>query len=541
MKNVRGVFVCSLIALSASLSPAQVAVTTFQNDNYRSGANTHEVILTFNSVSSGHFGKLAVFPVTGYVYAQPLYVPRVLIGGALHNVVFVATEHDQVYAFDTNSGSQLWNANFLLANSPSTVVSPLSSNDVACTDIGTEIGISGTPAIDTTSNTLYVLALTKEYDQLTQNTTFHQRLHALDLASGLDKVPPHEISATAPGNGSGSVDGILTFDPLLQGQRTGLLLANGQVFAGWASYCDLGNYHGWLMAFDKTTLNPSGVFVDTPNGYEGGLWASGSGPASDSSGSIYVPTGNGDFTGDSGGTDFGDSILRLNWSATGQSFSVTDYFTPWDQQTLDDNDTNVASGGVLLLPDQPGLPYPHLLLQVGKEGTIDLVNRDNMGHWHSGNDSQIVQTLPYIIGYMWGSPAFWNNYAYFGGLDDHLKAFTFDPHRQLLSTAPTSETPETFYTPAPTPSVSSNGVENGIVWAIETDGFHHGYADLHAYVADNLAIELYYSEHNPSRDRAGPAVKFTVPTIADGHVFVPAQNEVDMYGLLQEGSRETAR
>ena len=540
MKNVRGVFVWRLVVLGASLSAAQVAVTTFQNDNYRSGTNPHEVILTLNSVSPEHFGRVAVFPITGYVYAQPLYVPRLNISGSLHNVVFVATEHDLVYALDTSSGNQLWNANFLTTNLPFTVVSPLSTDDVACTAIAPEIGITGTPVIDTTSSTLYVLAITKEYNARTQTTTYHQKLHALDLASGADKVPPQEISATAPGNGSGSVGGILTFDPLIEGQRTALLLADGQIFAGWASYCDLGSYHGWLMAFDKTTLNPSGVFVDTPNGYEGGFWASGSGPAADSNDAIYIPTGNGDFTGDSGGTDFGDSILRLSWSAQSQSFTVRDYFTPWDQQTLDDNDTDVASGGVVLLPDQPGLPHPHLLLQVGKEGTIDLVDRDLMGHWHSGDDSQIVQTLPYAIGPIWGSPAFWNNYAYFGGADNHLEAFTFDSHRQQLTTAPTSQTPEMFYAPAPTPSVSSNGVNNGIVWAIETDGVYHGYAALHAYMARNLVIELYFSEQNPGRDRAGLSVKFTIPTVADGHVFVGGQGQVAMYGLLQ-GSRKTAR
>ena len=203
-------------------------------------------------------------------------------------------------------------------------------------------------------------------------------------------------------------------------------MQNGQVFVSWASHCDYGNYHGWLMAFNKISLALQGVFVDTPNGAAGGFWASGSGPAADSTGAIYAPTGNGDFTGNAGGIDFGDSILRLNWS--NGTFSLTDYFTPWDEQTLETNDRDVASGGATLLPDQPGSPYPHLLVQAGKEGTIDLVNRDNMGHWHEGNDNQIVQTLPYAVGgNSMARPAFWNNYAYFGGVNDNLKAFTYRP------------------------------------------------------------------------------------------------------------------
>ena len=532
MRETRGAW-CAVL-LCGSLCAAQVAVTTYHNDNYRSGANTHEVVLNPGNVSALHFGRLAVFPVQGQVYAQPLYLPRLNIGGTNHNVAFVATEHDQVYAFDVNSGSQLWQANFLKSLNPLITLSSVSSSDVNCENMVPEIGITGTPVIDTTTNTMYLVAITKQYDMQTQITTFYQTLHALDIRNGVDKSPPHVIAATAHGNGTGSVGGILTFDPLIEGQRTGLLLASGQLFAGWASYCDLGTYHGWFMAFSETTLTADGVFVDTPNGSEGGFWASGSGPATDSGGSIYVPTGNGDFTGNSGGTDFGDSILRLTWSGVTHSFTLNDYFTPWDEATLDNNDTDVASGGLVLLPDQPGLPYPHLLVQAGKEGSIDLVNRDNLGHWQSGSDSQIVQTLPYAIGPMFGGPAFWGNNAYFGGAFDHLKAFAFDPHRQLLTTSPTSQSPEEFHYPGPTPSVSTNGANNtnAIVWVIQSDNQNSGYAVLRAYLAHNLATELYNSEQNPGRDRAGTAVKFVVPTIADGHVFVGAQNEVDMYGIL---------
>jgi outer membrane protein assembly factor BamB len=529
---MRSVFVWYLLVLCGTLTVAQVAVTTYHNDNYRSGANTHESQLTLGSVSPQHFGRRAVFPVQGQVYAQPLYVPQVNIRGTLHDVVFVASEHDQAYAFDVNSGTQLWHANFLQSLNPVIVINPISGNDVNCSDLSPEIGITGTPVIDTTNNTIYMVAATKAYNTQTQTTTFYQTLYALDIRTGAQKALPHIIVATARGTGTGSIGGVLTFDPLIEGQRPGLMIENGQVFVSWASHCDLGSFHGWLMAFNETTLALDGVFVDTPNGSEGGFWASGSGPAVDSSGSIYVPTGNGDFTANSGGIDFGDSILRLTWSSSSHSFTVNDYFTPWDEQTLDDNDDDVASGGVLLLPDQPGLPYPHLLVQVGKEGTIDLVNRDNMGHWQSGSDSQIVQTLPFAIGGVWGAPAFWNNNLYFGGWFDYFKAFSYDPHRQLISTTPTSQSPEEFHYPGPTPSVSSNGVNNGIVWVIQSDNQNNLFAVLRAYLAHDLNIELYNSEQNPGRDRAGVAVKFAVPTIADGHVFVGAQNQVAMYGIL---------
>ena len=245
------------------------------------------------------------------------------------------------------------------------------------------------------------------------------------------------------------------------------MLVNGQIIITFASLCDLGFYHGYVLAYDETTLQQTGAFVTTPDGIQGGMWGSGAAPAADSNGKIYVATGNGDFTGNVGGHDFGDSVLRLNWS--GGSFALEDYFTPWDYQPLWDFDTDLGSGGVMLIPDQPGTTYPHLLVQAGKEGTIDLVNRDNMGHWHAGDDSQIVQTIPYVIGGVWGAPAYWQGNVYIGGIEDYFKAFRFDPHAEQLSVGPTSRTQAFFGYPGPTPSVSSNGTRNGIVWAIQRD------------------------------------------------------------------------
>ncbi len=447
-------------------------------------------------------------------------------------MLYVATEHDQVYAFDVNTGQLLWQNNFLRSNGALLVITPVSSGDVSCNDMTPEIGITGTPVIDTSSNIMYLVTKTKERNLQLGTTTFYQTLHGLDIRTGAERTIPRRISATAHGNGTGSIGGILTFDSRVEGQRSALTIANGQIYIAFASHCDLGTYHGWLMSFNVGNMAPTAVYVDTPDGYEGGFWGGGAGPAVDASGSIYLATGNGGFDADSHGLDaddYGDSVLRMNWSTAG--FTLVDYFTPWNQQTLDSNDTDLGSGGVVLLPDQPGTTYPHLLLQVGKEGTIDLINRDNMGHFHAGNDSQIVQTLPYAVGGVWGDAAFWKNNVYFGGIYDSMKAFSFDPVAQRLSGAPTSQSTQGFTYPGPTPAVSSNGASNGIVWAIQADD-SGAYAVLHAFDANNLGTELYTSEQNAGRDRAGSRVKFAVPTIADGHVFVGADAQVAMYGLL---------
>jgi outer membrane protein assembly factor BamB len=313
MKNMcAGVLRCvgfaAWLFLSSTVAMAQVAVTTYHNDNYRSGSNPQETVLTLSNVRTQSFGKRATFAVQGYVYAQPLYVPGLTIGGTSHNVLFIATEHDQVYAFDVNSGQQLWHTNFLATIGFRYVISPISSLEIGCGDLLPEIGITGTPVIDTTTGTIYVVAKTQRYDSVTRTTTYYQTLHALDIKTGLDKVAPLAISATSPGNGTGSVGGILTFDPLVEAQRSALLLLKGQVFIAWASHCDHGNYHGYVMSFNESTLVRSGLYVDTPNGYEGGFWGSGAGPAADSGGSIYAATGNGQFD---GATGFGDSVLRL--------------------------------------------------------------------------------------------------------------------------------------------------------------------------------------------------------------------------------------
>jgi len=528
-RSVPAVALCVL--LSSLLAVGQVAVTTYHNDNYRSGLNANETILTPQNVNEVTFGKLLELPVAGHVYAQPLYEPGVNINGTLHNVVYVATEHDQVYAFDANSGQQLWQKSFIGTFGDKRIL-PVSSNDVGCTDIVPEIGITSTPVIDVASNQIYLVAKTKEI--VNNVTTFYQRMHVLDLSTGAENLSDlyfgAPITAITPGTGSGSVNGYLTFDPLIENQRAALALANGLVLVSWASHCDYGNYHGYVMGFSENSLLPIGVYVTTPDGYNGGIWASGWGPAVDSSNSIYVPTGNGLFDANLSGIDYGDSILRLSWADIQPG--VVDYFTPWDQSMLNSGDIDVASGGILLLPDQPGAPYPHLLVQAGKEGTIDLVDRDNMGHYNPAGDTQIVQTLPGLINGIFGAPAMWNNNLYFGPGGSPLVAFSYDPVAQQIGSSVSSRSPEVFGGPGTIPSVSANGTSDAIAWVIETTAFEVGPAVLHAYDATNLATELYNSTQNQQRDQAGVAVKFTVPTVADGLVFVGAVNQVDVYGLL---------
>ncbi|MBZ5660224.1 MAG: choice-of-anchor D domain-containing protein [Acidobacteriia bacterium] len=506
---------------------AQVRVTTEHNDNSRTGANTQETVLTTGNVNPTQFGKLYSAVVDGFIYAQPLYLYHVSISGVFHNVVYVATEHDSVYAFDADTGSQLWHVSFI--NPPTvTTVSPADAG--APYDLVPEIGITSTPVIDPTAGTLYVIAKTKE------SGVFVQRLHALNVATGAEKSgSPVVITASVSGTGDGSVSGTIAFDPLREHSRPGLLLENGHLVIAWASHEDVSPFHGWVMSYNPTTLAQEAVYNTTPNGGLGGIWMSGSGLAADSN-YLYFSTGNGTYDGT---TDFGDSSMKLGQPASG-SFPIVDWFTPFDQSNLNANDLDLGSGGVVLLPDQPtGSPHQHLLLTASKAGTIYLLDRDNMGHFNASNNNQVVQSIPAALPALFGAPAWWNNTAYFGGSGafgqpgDFLKAFHFDPVSGILISPPATESSTNFQYPGPTPAVSSNGTMNGIVWAIQTDQFNNpGQAVLHAFDATNLATELYNTSVNPARDNPGFAVKFTVPTVANGKVFVGSQTQLSVYGLL---------
>jgi len=510
---------------------ARVVATAFpglftnHNDIARDGQNLNEVVLTAGNVNSTQFGKLFSYSVDGYVYAQPLYVPNLSISGqGTHNVVFVATEHDSVFAFDANNSptTPLWQVSFIDPAAGITTVPASAVNDTGCSNIGVEVGITGTPVIDPALNELFVVVRTLE------NGAYYQRLHVLDITTGNEvSGSPVVIQASVPGVGEGSYGtGSVAFDELLENSRPGILLMNGVVYLAFSSICDKRPYHGWVLGYDETTLAQVSVFNTSPNGIATGIWQSGNGIVGDATnGYIYFATGNGWFDVNDGGVDYGDTITKL--STTGNVLSVVDYFTPYDQDNLNYNDYDMGAGGCLLLPDQPAPPI-HLLTCVGKNGTIFLVNRDNMGHFNANGDTQVVQTL--MQGMTWGSPAYWLNQTYFWGDSDVLRAYRL--YGSLFSANPVSESSRTSLYPAPTPTVSANGSTNGIVWTVFTSNFQNGGpAILRAYDAANVSRQLFQSSSNSS-NQAGPAVKFVVPTVADGRVYVGTETELDVYGIL---------
>jgi len=509
--------------LSISAANAQVSILTSRNNNNRDGQNLSETVLTPANVNVSQFGKLYSQAVDGYIYAQPLYVPNVNIAGGTHNVIYVATEHDSVYAFDADSnGAALWQTSFI---DPGNGITTVSSNDVGCGDLVPEIGITGTPVVDPNSQTMYLVTKTKE------NGQYFQRLHAIDITTGQEKPnSPVTISAKVKGTGDGQSGGYVSFDPFREAQRPGLLLVNGYVFVAWASHCDIGPYHGWMMVYDQTSLKQLQVWNTTPNGGLGGIWQAGTGPASDGK-YVFFATGNGTYDGPTGKNDYGDTVAKV--PAQKAVPHKYDYFTPYNQGNFQHFDTDVGSGGVLLLPDQgQGAPHQHLLVQVGKSGSIYLIDRDHMGLYNF-TTNQIVQDMEGAIGGLWSSPAWWNNNVYFGGAGDVLRQYSFDTQSGLLSNGAIHNSPGSFGYPGTNPVVSANGTSNGIVWALQTDQYgSNGPATLHAYDATSVNNELYNTNQNSSRDNPGGAVKFTVPTIANGRVYVPTSSQLSVYGLL---------
>ena len=507
-------------------------VTTYHNDNFRSGWNSSETALTTANVSSTTFGKVFSYAVDGYVYAQPLYMPGLNVNGAKHNVVFMATEGDSVYAFDADhSGPALWRRSF---TDQAHKVTTVPSGDVGTGDLIPQIGITGTPVIDPASGTLYVVAKTKEASA--QNINYVQRLHALDIATGNERTgSPVVIAASVPGNcGVTDGQGNVIFSSLIQAQRPALLLSHGVVYIGWASHGDNGPYSGWLMGYDARSLQQVGVFNTVPNDHDpnhlcrAGIWQGGGGPAADAAGNIYFATGNGTFDANrEGGQEYGDSILKL---AANEGLSVSDYFTPDDEASLNQFDTDLGSGGVLLLPPQPG-QVSDLLVQSGKEGTIYLLDRNNFGQFDSHGNRQILQSLNQAIGGVWGTPVYANGTVYFSGSFDTIKAFVIQNGK--LNPTPV-QSPGGFGFPGPGLAISSAADgSNAILWAIDPQLYTaHGPCVLHAYNAANVAQELYNSKQNAQRDDPGGAVKFAVPLVANGRVYVGAVNKVSVYGLL---------
>lgn len=536
---LRALLAAGLIAIACAGS-AQVNVLTYHNDNARTGLNSSETILKPSNVNPSTFGLLFTLPVDGQVYAQPLYLSHVNIPGrGFHNVVYVATEHNSVYAFDADSNqgtnaNPLWEVN----------LGPSVPNwDTGSGDITTEIGITGTPVISQRTGTIYVVAKTKEVDQ-NNNTIYVQRLHALSVGTGAEKFGgPSVISGVVNGIGDGNDGaGHVPFNSLIQHNRPGLLLVNNAraktspdyIYIAFASHGDNGPYHGWLMTYNGSTLKQTAIYNTTPNaltdtsGYPlaaGGIWQSGGGLACDNS-NIYLSTGNGLFDPPTGA--YGDTILKIGTT----NLSVLDYFTPYNQDSLNRSDADLGSGGVMLLPRSVGsAAHPNLLIQAGKQGSVYLVDRQNMGQY--GISDNVVQELANGIGGVWGMPAYFNGNVYFGPVGSPLVSIPVAngsfPLNGVGSTSPNS-----FGYPGPTPSVSSNGTTNGIVWAIQTDAYaNNGPAVLHAYDASNLATQLYSSDATNGRDQLTGAVKFNAPTIANGKVYVGAAYSVAVFGLGQ--------
>src|ERR1700722_9240679 len=495
-----------------------VSVLSYHNDLARTGQNLNETLLTPASVTSGQFGRLFSYPVDGQVYTQPLYLPGVIIPGkGIHNVVFIATEHDSVYAFDADNdlGAPLWRVSFLNAAQGITTAS---AADLACDSITPEIGITATPVIDQATGTLYVVAMTED----TSSGNYAHRLHALDVTTGAERAgSPVEIQASVPGTGNGNT--VVPFEPWLYKERAGLLLLNGVVYTAWSSQCDSGNYHGWIIGYNARTLEQSAVFTDTPNWDAGAFWQGGAGPAADSDGNIYAVSANGTFDANSGGLDLGESVLKL---AAGKSVTVADYFTPYNAAELSDKDVDFGSSGALLLPDEAGnAAHPHLLVTGSKSGAVYLLDRDNLGHFRPDGDSQIVQSLASAVGPIFGIPTYFNHTVYFSAAHDQVKAFPLQ--NGLLSALPASASSATFAMLGTVPAISANGTANGILWTIDPSGL------LHAYDAADLGNQLYQGS-------AGPYVKFSTPTIANGKVYVGTLDSLVVFGLKNETAGSVA-
>ncbi len=531
-------------------------VPTYHNDLSRGGANTHEFALTTSNVNTTTFGKLFSCAVDGAIYAQPLWVPQVTVNGTKHNVALVATMHDSVYAFDadTNASScaPLWQAKLLdTAHGGTTGEAAVTGTLVGSGfgDIRPEIGVTGTPVIDLNSGTLYLVS--KSVNTATQ---FFQRLHAIDLATGNEKFGgPASITSSIifPGNFDGGAT--VAFDPQNQAQRPGLALVNGIVYVAWASHEDHDSYHGWVVGFNASTLQlvPNAVFNSTPNivspaSYaRGGIWMSGGAPAADSSGNLYLLTGNGTFDANiTGGANYGDSTVKLS---TTSGLSVADWFTPADQSNLDGSDADHGSGGAAIIVNTPN---GNFVIGGGKEGTLFLLDQANMGHYGANATPANSNARQFFnIGNgIFSTAAFWNNSLYIAPSGGPLQAYPFDTVAGMFNTGNATQASVTFGFPGATPSVSSNGANSGIAWEIDASQYCTpaspgcGPAVLHAFDATKLSSELWNSSM-VGADKAGFAVKFTVPTIANGKVYVGTRGndmgsgtssvlgELDVYGL----------
>jgi hypothetical protein len=516
----------SATSVADSTKSASVTVTVngfsgmlrWHNDLAGTGQNQAETALTTSNVNQNSFGKKATYQLDDQSFTQPLFVSNVPFPGAgSHDAVYVATENNTVYAFDAKgqASGPFWQKNLTPAGAH--VIDGNTTAGGQGGPINPNVGITGTPVIDGSSGTLYVVAVS----QVGSGVHRHQ-LHALDITTGNEKFGgPVDIKASVPGTGAGSSNGQVSFDATLELQRSALTLVNGVVYIAWASYQDFGNYHGWVMGYDASTLKQVRVWNATPDGTKGGIWMSGAPLTADSSGNLYLVVGNGTFDADKGGKDYGDSIVKL--TPNGGGFTISDYFTPFDQANLAATDFDLGSSGLTLLLNQG------LGVNAGKAGKIYLVDLNSMGKFQSGSDSQIVQSIGGALGtgpddLDYSTAVYWNGNVYYVGDIDTVKQFQLSNGK--LSTSPIVSTHSYGY-PGANMSISSNGNSNGILWVLEASGQNV----LHAYDATDVGTELYNSDQAGGRDHFGTAVRFTVPTIVNGRVYVAGQN-FTIFGLL---------
>ena len=532
---------CGFAPTLFAQNPTAVPVLTWRYDLTHAGQNTRETALSPANVNSGSFGKLFSLPVDSTVYAQPLYVPGIRMSdGQVHNVLFVATVNDSIYAFDADSNgganaNPIWHISLLTSAygaASGAVAVPWQDN--GSPDVAPTVGITGTPAIDIATNTMFVVGSTKE------NGAYFSRLHAINIITGKEQPnSPVNITATVAGTGNGSSGGQLAFSALWENQRPALDFYNGYVYIGYSSHGDNGPWHGWLFAYNAATLQQTTALCLSPNGVGAGVWAAGAGLPIDttiSGGRMYIVTGNGTRSATppfSSSSSYGESVVAF--SLANGKITPVDIFTPFNYQILNDHDWDQGSGGLLMTPDQPG-SHPHMLITSGKEGRILVLNRDQLGGYVAGGSystnalQDITGVVPQAKGF-WSTPAYWNGNVYMWA--ENNVPMLFKLNGGVMDAQPDSQSPITSAFPDPTFSVSSDGTQNGIAWAVRSDQFNtKGPGVLYAWDANNLTSTIYESDSNPSRDNVGPANKFSIPVVTNGKVYVAAQKEVDVYGLL---------
>jgi len=514
----------AILTVKAGTANSSVDVITYHYDNGRSGQDLNETSLTLANVNSTQFGKKGEFTVDGKVDAQPLYLSQVTIGGQKKNVLYIATEHGSVYAFDADSISGttstfLWKTTTLGSGETT-------SDDRGCGQVSPEIGITATPVIDRARNAIYVVAMSKDV-----SGSYFQRLHALNLSTGAELFSgPQTITATYPGTGDNSSGGNVVFDPKQYKERPGLLQINGTIYTTWSSHCDIRPYTSWVMAFNADTLAPTSVLNLVPNGSEGGIWMAGTAPAADAAGNVFFIMGNGDFdtTLNAGGFpangNCGNCFVKLSTSG---GLKLADYFTPHNTVAESNADQDFGSGGGILLMDltDSGGTTRHLSVGAGKDALIYVVDRDAMGKFNASTDQIYQEISGQLGGSVFSMPAFFNGTVYYGAVGDALKAFPVASAK--LASTPSSQSTHQFGYPGTTPSVSANGSANGIVWAIENSG-----AILFAYDAADLTKELYDSNQAAGNRDHFSGNKFITPVVVNGKVYVGTPTSVAVFGLL---------